>query len=121
MKTFFSTHQISPHDHGREPHALAILDDGVARAPQIQIDVPALVDAHLPRGYYHHGVRDTRDVHGAAHAARDHDAAADVLERQARERLRGRRGRHVDHAAVQIRDAGLRGRRRSRAGRERDS
>ena len=70
----------------REPHALAVLDNRVARAEQVEVDVVALVDADLARGDDHNGVPEIRQVRRAVHAAHDDQAVADVLDRQARAR-----------------------------------
>ena len=90
---------------GRKPHALAVLDDGVAAAEEVDVDVAALVDADLARGDDHDRVLKPREVRRAAHPARDNQAAADILDRQAREGRAGCRRRHVHHAAVEVRQA----------------
>ena len=81
---------------------MAVLDDRVATAEDIEVDVVAVVDADLARGDYHHSVLEARQVRGAVHAPHDDQAAVDVLDGQARERHVGRRGRHIHDAAVEV-------------------
>lgn len=97
----------------REPHALAVLDNRVARAEQVEVDVVALVDADLARGDDHDGVPEIRQVRRAVHAAHDDQAVADVLDRQARARPVVP---HDDHGAVHFRDVARGGRARCAGG-----
>ena len=97
----------------REPHVLTVLDDGMAGAEQVEVDVAALVNADLARGDDHDGVPEIRQVRRAVHAAHDDQAVADVLDRQARARPVVP---HDDHGAVHFRDIARGGRARYAGG-----
>ena len=128
--TKITTHNPIP--RRREPQSLAVLDDRVTPAPQIKVDILALVDAHLARHHHHHAVAHPRDVRRPVHVARDDEAAGNVPERQRRERHAPvpvgvapggspapRRHRHVDDAPVNVGQGAGRGRARRR-GRQQD-